>query len=136
MNVVFDTNVYISAFLVPGSKGEQAFLLARRHLVTLYSSVPILTETARVLRTKFHQPDKDIAAALKMIGRAAQILRPTRKVAILADRPDNRILECAVAAQAELIVTGDQHLLALKAFEGIPIVRLADFLRMFPPEGT
>ncbi|MBI5572562.1 MAG: putative toxin-antitoxin system toxin component, PIN family, partial [Desulfomonile tiedjei] len=48
--------------------------------------------------------------------------------------PDNRILECAVAAQADVVVTGDHHLLALKTFEGIPIVRLADFLRMFPQE--
>lgn len=98
----------------------------------LYGSVPILTETARVLRTKFNQPEKDIKAALRVISRAAQVLRPSRRVAVLKDIPDNRILECAVAAQADLIVTGDQHLLALKEFEGIPIVRLADFLRMFP----
>ncbi len=134
MQVVFDTNVYISALLVPGSKGEQAFLLARRRRVTLCGSVPILTETARILRIKFHQPENDIKAALKMIGRAAQILRPSRKVAVLQDAPDNRILECAVAAQADLVVTGDHHLLALKEFEGIPIVRLADFLRLFPQE--
>jgi putative PIN family toxin of toxin-antitoxin system len=135
MKAVFDSNVYVSAFVVPGSKGEQAFLLACRRQVALYASVSILTETARILRTKFHQPEKDIKAALKMIGRAAQILQPSRKVAVLVDVPDNRILECAVAAQADLIVTGDQHLLALKEFEGIPIVRLADFLRMFPIEG-
>jgi len=134
MKAVFDTNVYVSAFLVPGSRGEQAFLLARRRQVTLYSSIPILTETARVLRAKFNQPEKDIKAALKVIGRASQILRPSRQVAALQDLPDNRILECAVAAQADLIVTGDHHLLALREFEGIPIVRLADFLRMFPPE--
>lgn len=134
MKAVFDTNVYISALLIPGSKGEQAFLLARRRRVMLYGSVPILTETARVLRTKFNQPEKDIKAALRVISRAAQVLRPSRRVAVLKDIPDNRILECAVAAQADLIVTGDQHLLALKEFEGIPIVRLADFLRMFPQE--
>lgn len=100
----------------------------------LYGSVPILTETARVLRTKFDQPEKDIKAALKVISRAAQVLRPSRRVAVLEDIPDNRILECAVAAQADVVVTGDHHLLALKTFEDIPFVRLADFLRMFPQE--
>jgi putative PIN family toxin of toxin-antitoxin system len=135
VKAVFDTNVYISALLIPGSKGEQAFLLARRRRVMLYGSVSILTETARVLRTKFNQPEKDIKAALRVISRAAQVLRPSRRVAVLKDIPDNRILKCAVAAQADLIVTRDQHLLALKEFEGIPIVRLADFLRMFPGEG-
>jgi putative PIN family toxin of toxin-antitoxin system len=134
MKVVFDTNVFISAFVVPGSKGEDALLLAHRRKVDLYSSVPILTETARILRTKFDQPEKDITAALKMIGRAATIVRPSRKVTVVEDLPDNRILECAVTAQADLIVTGDHHLLGLREFEGVPIVRLADFLRMIPLE--
>jgi putative PIN family toxin of toxin-antitoxin system len=134
MKVVFDTNVFVSAFMVPGSKGEDAFLLAHRRKVDLYTSVPILTETARVLRTKFHQPEQDIAAALKQIGRTATILRPSRKVAVLEDVPDNRILECAVTARADLVATGDQHLLKIREFEGIPIVRLADFLRMIPSE--
>lgn len=134
MKVVFDTNVFISAFVVPGSKGEDALLFAHRHKVDLYSSVPILTETARILRTKFDQSEKDITAALKMIGRAATIVRPSRKVMVVEDLPDNRILECAVTAQADLIVTGDHHLLGLREFEGVPIVRLADFLRMIPLE--
>jgi predicted nucleic acid-binding protein len=46
--------------------------------------------------------------------------------------PDNRILECALAAGAEVIVTGDRHLLKLKKYQDIAIIRLADFLRMFP----
>jgi putative PIN family toxin of toxin-antitoxin system len=134
MKVVFDTNVFVSAFIVSGSRGEQALLLAHRRKVALYTSVPILTETARVLREKFAQPEEDITVALKMIGRAATIVRPVRKITILEDVPDNRILECAVTVEVDLIVTGDQHLLRLKAFEGVSIVRLADFLRMFPSE--
>jgi putative PIN family toxin of toxin-antitoxin system len=133
MKVVFDTNVFVSAFLVPGSHGEHALLLAHRRKVELYSSVSILTETARVLRTKFDQSEKDVTAALKMIGREATIARPSRKVTVLEDVPDNRILECAVTAEVDLIVTGDHRLLALKDFEEIAIVRLADFLRSIPP---
>ena len=135
MKVVFDTNVYVSAFLIPGSQGDRAFLLARRKSVLLYSSVPILTETARVLRTKFDQTDADIRTALKIIARAAFIVRPSIKVTVLADTPDNRILECAVEARANLIVTGDRHMLQIKKFEDIAIIRLADFLRMFPAKG-
>ena len=134
MKVVFDTNVFVSAFIVPGGKGEEALLLALRRKVDLFTSVSILTETTRILRTKFDQPERDILAALKQISRAATILRPARTVSVLEDLPDNRILECAVSAQADLVVTGDHHLLALKEFEGIPLVRLADFLRMTPAE--
>jgi uncharacterized protein len=134
MKVVFDTNIFVSAFIVPDSQGEHAFLHAHRRKVDLYTSIPILTETARILRTKFDQPEKDVTAALKMMGRVATIVRPTRTIAILSDVPDNRILECAVTVQANLIVTGDHHLLKLKEFEGISIVRLADFLRMIPSD--
>jgi putative PIN family toxin of toxin-antitoxin system len=134
MKVVFDTNIFVSAFIIPGSRGQEAFLLAQRRKVSLYSSVPILTETARVLRTKFSQPETDVMAALKMISRAAIMVQPMRKVTILEDMPDNHILECAVEAQADVIVTGDRQLLALREFEGIAIVRLADFLRMMPSE--
>jgi putative PIN family toxin of toxin-antitoxin system len=134
MKVVFDTNVFVSAFIVPGSRGEQALLLAYRRKVALYTSVPILTETARVLREKFAQSEQDTTAALKMIGRSATIVQPVRKITILEDAPDNRILECAVAGEVDLLVTGDDDLLKLKKFEGIPIVRLADFLRSVPPD--
>ncbi|MGH2668125.1 MAG: putative toxin-antitoxin system toxin component, PIN family, partial [bacterium] len=50
MRVVFDTNIFISAFIVPGSQGERAFLLARRKRFALCTSVAILTETAKKLR--------------------------------------------------------------------------------------
>jgi putative PIN family toxin of toxin-antitoxin system len=132
MKAAFDTNVFVSAFIVPGSRSEDAFLLAQRRTVDLNSSVPILTEVARVLRTKFHQPEKDITAALKLISRAATIVRPGHTITALDDQPDNRILECAATAQVGVIVTGDQHLIKLRTFEGIAIVRVADFLRMIP----
>jgi putative PIN family toxin of toxin-antitoxin system len=134
MRVVFDTTVFISAFIVPGSQGEQAFLLARRRRCDLYTSVAILTETAQKLREKFAQEEEDVKEALKVISRAATVLKPIVRVKVLTDVPDNRILECALTAPADLVVTGDRHLLSLRKFQGIPIVRLADFLRMFPDE--
>ena|SRR3989338_6227476 len=134
MKAVFDTNIFISAFIIPGSQGEKAFLLARQRRFELYTSVPILTETANKLREKFNQSEEDIKEALKMISRAAEVLKPSIKLDVLEDVPDNRILECAVEAKADVIVTGDRHLLRLKKFQGIPVVRLVDFLRMFPEE--
>lgn len=134
MKVVFDTNVYVAAFLTPGGEGEQALLLAYRHQVDLYTSLPVLAEVARVLRGKLGATETAVTAALRAIARVAVVVRPRRQVAALEDDPDNRILECAVEAGADLIVTGDRHLLRLREFEGIAIVRLTDFLRMFPRE--
>ena len=134
MKAVFDTNIFISAFVIPGSQGDQAFLLARRKRFDLYTSVAILTETANKLREKFDQSEDDIKLALRLISRAAKVLQPAARLKVLSDGPDNRILECAVEAGADIIVTGDRHLLKLKKFQEIPVVRLVDFLRMFPEE--
>ena len=136
MKVVFDTNVYVSAFLLPGSLAEDAFLRVQRRQATLFTSLPILTETAGVFRTKFHQAEEDIAAALRLIGRAATIVKPSVRIMVLEDLPDNRILECAVEAAADLIVTGDHHLLRLRTYQDVAIVRVTDFLRLFPEDPT
>jgi uncharacterized protein len=134
MRVVFDTNIFISAFVVRGSSAGQAFLFAQKKRFDLCTSVSILTETARKLRGKFNQADSDITDALKLISRASTVYKPSARVNVLADTPDNRILECALAAGADVIVTGDRHLLKLKKYQDIPIIRLADLLRMFPSE--
>ena len=134
MRVVFDSNVFVSAFVIPGSHGERAFLLAQEHRVELHTSVAILTETAGVLRRKLGQDEGDVKHALRQVGRAAVVSKPTSKLRVVADDADNRILECALDNRVDLVVTGDRHLLKLRRFEAIPIVRLADFLRLFPPE--
>ncbi len=131
LRVVFDTNVYISAFNFPHSKAEEAYLLAVEGKVELYTSVPILTETAKKLREKFSWDDEKITAVLKHISKAATVLKPVKKITLLSDGPDNRVLECAKEANANLIVTGDRHLLALKNYEGIGITRIAGFLHSF-----
>jgi predicted nucleic acid-binding protein len=51
---------------------------------------------------------------------------------VLNDDPDNRVLECAKEAKADLIVTGDKHLLNLKTFENIGITNVAGFLHSLP----
>ena len=65
-------------------------------------------------------------AILRSSGR---VVTPTESInTVDADPTDDRILECAVAAAAEVIVSGDQHLLALGSFGGIPIQRVVEFL--------
>ena len=132
MRVVFDSNVFISAFVIPGSHGERALLLAQEHRFELHTSVAILTETAGVLRRKFGQDESDVKQALRKIGRSAVVSKPTSKLRVVGDYADKRILECALDNRVDLVVTGDRHLLKLRRFEGIPIVRLTDFLRPFP----
>lgn len=128
MHVVFDTNIYISAFALPGGNAEAAYLQAIRGGFQLYTSVAILTETSRVLQTKFEWDEERIRQAIQEISQVATVLRPRPTLHILKDEPDNRILECAVAAQAQWIVSGDRHLLSLRRHGNCEIISLADFL--------
>jgi len=126
--VVFDTNIFISAFAIPGGRAEEAYIYALRRKFTLYSSVAILTETAQKLREKFGWPNDRITRLLKMTAKISNVVKTHPHIHILSDGPDNRILECALAAKADYIVTGDKHLLSLKEFQDIKIIRLSEFL--------
>lgn len=128
MRVAFDTNIYVSALALPGGNAEDAYLEAVHGTFELFTSVSILTETARVLQTKFDWAEDKAREAVQEISQVATVLRPRLTLHILKDEPDNRILECAMAAQAEYLVTGDCHLLALEHHAGITMISLANFL--------
>jgi putative PIN family toxin of toxin-antitoxin system len=128
VRVVFDTNIYVSALAIPGGNAEDAYLEAVRGAFELFTSVAILTETARVLQTKFDWTEDKVRQAIQDISQTATVLRPRPSLHILKDEPDNRILECAIDAQADYVISGDRHLLALKRHVDSTIISLADFL--------
>ena len=128
MRVVFDTNIYISALAIPGGNAENAYLEAVHGTCELYTSVALLTETARVPQTKCDWAEDKVREAVQAISQIATVIRPRPTLHLLAEEPDNRILECAIAAQAEFVVSGDRHLLALKHHGDITMIPLADFL--------
>lgn len=129
--VVADTNVLVSAFQF-GGKPKQLLDLAADGQVDLAISEAILEETFRVLKNKFYHTDAELRETDKQLRVIARTVTPTEGIdAVDADPSDNRILECAVAADAEVILSGDHHLLALGSFRGIPIQRVGEFLAAF-----
>ncbi len=132
MRIVFDTNVYISAFVVQRSKSELAFTLAARGLFELLVSPEILAELQGKLSTRFGYSPETVEEVRREVREVAAMVEPELRLSVLEDEPDNRILECAVAAGAMAIVTGDKDLLALKNYEGIGIMTVSDLLYTFP----
>jgi len=130
LKVVFDTNIFISAFVIPGGKAEEVYLHVLKGDFDLYSSVAILSETAQKLREKFAWPENQIVRLLKAISKVATVIKTRPHLRILPDEPDNRILECALEAKADFIVSGDKHLLSLKHFQNIKIISLSNFLEI------
>lgn len=130
LKIVFDTNIYISAFVIPGGNAERAYIHAIEGDFALYTSVAILTELARKLEEKFGWEKRRIAQLITSISDVATVLKTTPCLKVLADDPDNRILECALKSGADFLVTGDKHLLKLTTYENFEIIKLSNFLRI------
>jgi putative PIN family toxin of toxin-antitoxin system len=129
LRVVFDTNVLISAFVFPGGAPETAYRAALSGKVTLVTSPPLLAELARVLADRFGWEDTMVETAVGQVARIGTVVRPREKVSVIRRDPDDdRVLEAAREGSADVIVSGDRHLLDLRSWEGVRIVRVAELL--------
>jgi len=134
LRVVLDSNVIISAILFGGPPAGVLEQVAAGTVVC-WVSLPILDEVRGVLqRPKFGlSPDQALALAEEFHG-LCQVAAPGAKVRSVAADPDgDRVLECALAAGAHVIVSGDARLLALSRWRGVRIVSPAEFLQTAQP---
>jgi putative PIN family toxin of toxin-antitoxin system len=124
VRIVLDTNVWVSALAFPDGACDQLLRrLLRHHAVELFASSFILKEFERVLLKKLDFSYEETKSACRILRRLVTFVEPAELVKVVKEKDaDNRILECALAAKAELLVTGDtKHLLPLKSFRGIAI---------------
>lgn len=129
MKVVLDTNVIVSALVFPGGLPETIYSPALDGEIDLVTSSPLLVELARVLADKFGWARSRIDRALTQLLRVAQLVEPTVTInEVRTDPADNRVLEAAAEGKAEMIVSGDRHLVRLKAWRGISVESPAAFV--------
>ncbi len=129
MKAVLDTNVLISAYVFPGGTPEAVFRLALEGRLEIGTSLPLLAEFGRVLGQKFGWTPDRAEAAVAQVARIASVVEPSEPVQVIAADPaDDRVLEAATAFGAEVIVSGDGHLLDLGAWSGIEIVTPAELI--------
>lgn len=128
LRIVYDTNVFIAAAL-RGSQAEAVMRLAAAGAITLVVSPAILAELNEKLRDKFGWLPDQAGLFVETVRLIAEVVEPGITLTVIADDPDdNRILECALAGQATLIVTCDRHLLKLGRYELIGIIHPRDLL--------
>jgi putative PIN family toxin of toxin-antitoxin system len=126
--VVVDTNVYISAFNFGGVPLE-ILVLGIKGDIDIFISSSILEEIKEVLPRDFKWSVGQTQAILTTIKAFTQSVDPQEKIDLIKeDEPDNRILECAVEARADIIITGNRHILNLGEFRGITIQKPRGFL--------
>ena len=128
MRVVFDTNIFVSAFIIPGSLAEKAVLKIIEGKDILLLSKEILDELLSTLSTKFSRDKEEISRVAVILSEMVEWVRPKLRRGTLKDEPDNRILECAVFGKADIIVTGDKEMLRLRKYQTTKIVSLKAYL--------
>ena len=128
ISATVDSNIYVSA-LQFGGIGVRLIGMARSGAIRMDISEAILAETIGVLRDKFGWDGYRLHFARLNLRKFAHIVVPTQTLNVTDDPDDNRILECAIAAGSDYIVTYDKDLLRLGEYAGIKIVRAVDFLQ-------
>lgn len=136
MRVVLDTNIVVSALLWGGLPDRllQAAIDGEIELVTS----PVLLEELREVLARPHlvarlaDQRSTVEQALALYARLAIQVSPLATPSVIAADPDDdHVLACALAARADLIVSGDKrHLLSLKSYQGMPIVTPAEAVRL------
>jgi putative PIN family toxin of toxin-antitoxin system len=129
MKIVLDTNVFISSFFWGGNPRKiMERIIAGKD--KLFICEEIIQETALVLsRPKFNVSNEYITRYIRSIEELAYHIALTGIVQnICRDSDDDKILECALLANADYIITGDSDLLILEEFRGTKIVTANDYL--------
>ncbi len=135
MKVTLDTNVLVSASFWTGDSLRVVDLIDQKTVEFILSD-EIIDEYKKVINSEgiMEKTKRKNLILIKTAGRVMEdciIVKPEEKLNIVKEDPDDdKILECAVAGKADFIVTKDNHLLKLKEFRGMKIVRPEEFLKM------
>jgi len=130
VRVVVDTNVLVSALVGHGKPRRLVLKLLGKHTVIL--SREMLAELADVLaRDRFMIKDSQLERYLSGLVRKSEIVTISTRFKMISEDPDDdTVLNTAYSGKANYIVTGDRHLLALREFKGIEIVKVTHMLEI------
>jgi uncharacterized protein len=135
VKAVLDTNILISAFVFPGGAPEAVYRLGLAGTLELGTSRTLLAEFGRVLTEKFGWEPTRVEAAVAQVARICRLVEPIEHVeVILADPADDRVLEAALAFGADVIVSGDAHVLRLGRWRQIRVTAPAALLVEYTSE--
>jgi len=131
MRVVLDTNVLVAAFVARGVCSDVFERVIEGHELVL--SIHALNELERVMRDKLGFDGTRVDRAVALLHRVGRIVEPgPLQAPICRDKDDDAVLALALSSGATCLVTGDDDLLVLKAFEGLPIITPRAFLTFEP----
>ena len=124
MAVTLDTNVLLSATLWDGSVAQKLLFDLIRQGIKIYSTTEILSEYQEILKRDFDFSDTEVSEIMGKVLAFVTLVSPQTKIkAVKNDPDDDVIIECAFESESKYIITYDKHLLNLKEFRGIRIIK-------------
>ena len=132
--VVLDSNVWISAIIF-GGKPAKLVSLAEQNALVIALSDDMVHEILRILgyeklKSVYTHAGTKRTELIEKILSIAHLVKPRKRVDVIKDDPsDDRVIECALAAKASHIVSGNEHLLRVGSYAGIVVISVKDFLR-------
>ena len=134
VKIVLDTNVWVSALLW-GGKPAEIIEAAEKGKLRIFISEEIIVEISQVLAypkiEKIYKTELRRQELIEQVLKIAKFVKATAKVEVVNEHPaDNKFLECALAAKANYIVSGDKHLLKVVSYKKIQVSPLSDFLAL------
>ncbi len=133
MKVTVDTNILLSGTFWMGTSYRILELIKNKEIILVLSD-EIIKEFNKILnyekiKEKIEDKNLEVLITLKEIISVSEMVIPKRKIEVIKeDSSDNKILECAVEGKVNYLITNDNHLLKIKSFEGIKIIKPEDFL--------
>lgn len=134
MRVVLDSNILVSALLLPASPSRRSLDKALDEGKILLSSSTFEELTEVLSRPKFRRYiiEEERTLFLALLLQVAVFVEPQERINACRDPRDNKFLELAIGGKATFIISGDKDLLTLDPFRGVRIVSPAKFLSRFP----
>lgn len=132
MRVVLDTNILISARHFGGKPGIIFDLITVERQLEGATSPFLLNEYYRVLREKFQYDEKMIRQVDRVMRDYFTVVEPETIPDILIDKPDNNVIAVVDATDIDVIISGDNLVLDLKEYKGVPIMTPTAFLARHP----
>ena len=127
LKVILDTNILISATYWFGNP-KYVFDLALAGQIRVFTTQKLLEEYKASIIRDFAETSEGAEEKVKVILSVSGIVEPKEKVFICEDKDDNKVIEAALEAKADYIISGDKHLLRLIEFRGIRIVPAQEFI--------
>lgn len=134
INIVVDISLLVAGGLKPGYARD--FLLKHNKTIPrylLFTSDEILLELQRKLES-LGLARKEVIDYINSVVKIAKVVRPSKRVTVVRDPDDDKIIECALEAGAHIIVTFDKDLLDMKNYEGIAMVHPRMLKHWFKPQ--